>query len=175
MGRASVCLRCGEVGHQRATCPQRDQPRSYAAATRGDSTKWTTVSRKQDKQQPKSTRTEQRDEPLSGESEVAGNMGPPQDRRGRGQDTENMVPPQDKRGSGVVVEEEEDMVATETERENREQRSNDRKRPRETEDTNAKKVKEVADEDHLDLEEVKPILSLVLHPPGREEIIEVDQ
>ena len=23
MGRASVCLRCGQVGHQRATCPQR--------------------------------------------------------------------------------------------------------------------------------------------------------
>jgi hypothetical protein len=40
MGRQSVCLRCGEKGHQRATCPLKsmsNQPvRSYAAAARSD-------------------------------------------------------------------------------------------------------------------------------------------
>jgi hypothetical protein len=53
-----------------------------------------------------------------------------------------------------------------------------RKRQREPEDTNAKKAKDKEEEtdlDNLDLEEVKPILSLVLHPPGSEETIEVDQ
>ena len=87
-----------------------------------------------------------------------------------------MVPPQEKRGSGVV-DEEEDMVVLETERDSREQqRCKDRKRQREPEDTNAKKAKDKeTDLDHLDLEEVKPILSLVLHPPGSEETIEIDQ
>jgi hypothetical protein len=183
MGRASVCLRCGQVGHQRATCPQRDQPRSYAAATRGDNSEWTIVSRKQDKPRTvtgpvRSENDKQQDEPLSGESEVGENMGPPQDKRGRGKDNGNMVPPQDKRGSGVV-DEEEDMVVLETERDSREQqRCKDRKRQREPEDTNAKKAKDKEEEtdlDNLDLEEVKPILSLVLHPPGSEETIEVDQ
>jgi hypothetical protein len=47
-------------------------------------------------------------------------MGPPQDKRGRGKDNGNMVPPQEKRGSGVV-DEEEDMVVLETERDSREQ------------------------------------------------------
>jgi hypothetical protein len=49
-------------------------------------------------------------------------MGPSQDKRGRGKDNGNMFPPQDKRGSGVV-DEEEDMVVLETERDSREQQS----------------------------------------------------
>ena len=66
----------------------------------------------------------------------------------------------------------------ETERDSREQqRCKDRKRQREPEDTNAKKAKdkEETDLDNLDLEEVKPILSLALHPPGSEETTEVEQ
>ena len=70
------------------------------------------------------------------------------------------------------------MVVLETERDSREQqRCKDRKRQREPEDTNAKKAKdkEETDLDNLDLEEVKPILSLALHPPGSEETTEVEQ
>ena len=67
----------------------------------------------------------------------------------------------------------------ETERDSREQqRCKDRKRQREPEDTNAKKAKDKEEEtdlDNLDLEEVKPILSLALHPPGSEETTEVEQ
>ena len=106
MGRASVCLRCGQVGHQRATCPQRDQPRSYAAATRGDNSEWTTVSRKQDKPKTvtgpvRSENDKQQDEPLSGESEVGENMGPPQDKRGRGRITETWSPRKTSAGLGL--------------------------------------------------------------------------
>ena len=38
MGRQSVCLRCGEKGHQRAICPLKSNPpvRSYAAAVRSN-------------------------------------------------------------------------------------------------------------------------------------------
>lgn len=35
MGRQTVCLRCGEIGHQRTTCPSRQARKLYAAATRG--------------------------------------------------------------------------------------------------------------------------------------------
>jgi hypothetical protein len=106
MGRASVCLRCGQVGHQRATCPQKDQPRSYAAATRGDNSEWTTVSRKQDKPRTvtgpvRSENDKQQDEPLSGESEVGDNMGLPQDKRGRGKDKGIMIPRQTSAGVGL--------------------------------------------------------------------------
>ena len=42
MGRQTVCLRCGDIGHQRSTCPHKPPPtKSYAAAARGD--EWTTV------------------------------------------------------------------------------------------------------------------------------------
>lgn len=42
MGRQTVCFRCGDIGHQRSTCPHKPPPkRSYVAAARGD--EWTTV------------------------------------------------------------------------------------------------------------------------------------
>ena len=44
MGRQTVCLRCGDIGHQRSTCPHKPQRISYAAAIRGDNQdEWTTV------------------------------------------------------------------------------------------------------------------------------------
>lgn len=74
-----------------------------------------------------------------------------------------MVPPQDRRGSGVVVEQmEEDRP------------KNDRKRQREPEKTSGKKVKDDEIDDNLDLEDVKPLLSLALLPPGSDSIIVVD-
>ena len=43
MGRQTVCLRCGDMGHQRSTCPHKPA-KSYAAATRGDNQEeWQTV------------------------------------------------------------------------------------------------------------------------------------
>ena len=36
MGRQTVCLRCGEKGHQRSTCPLKTTQKSYAAAARGE-------------------------------------------------------------------------------------------------------------------------------------------
>ena len=37
LGRPSQCLRCGDVGHQRSSCPEReDRRRSYADTARGD-------------------------------------------------------------------------------------------------------------------------------------------
>ena len=35
VGRQSVCIKCGQKGHQRATCPDKTVRKSYTAATRG--------------------------------------------------------------------------------------------------------------------------------------------
>ena len=74
-----------------------------------------------------------------------------------------MVPTQNRRGSGVV---EEEKIEDRT--------KNERKRPREPEDTNAKKVKDDDDADSLEQEEIKPVLSIGLLPPGSDNVIEVD-
>ena len=71
-----------------------------------------------------------------------------------------MVPTQNMRGSGVV--EEEKMEEDRT--------KNERKRPREPEDTNAKKVKDDDDADSLELEEIQPVLSIGLLPPGSDNV-----
>jgi len=42
MGRQTVCLRCGEIGHQRSTCPMKPAKKSYAAATKNHE-EWQTV------------------------------------------------------------------------------------------------------------------------------------
>ena len=195
MGRQSVCLRCGEKGHQRATCPLKNTSnkpvRTYAAAARGDQDderEWSLVGSRK-----KPAQIVQRDTqhgPLSGESEVGARRhhGPlsesvvgektqhgPLAESEVGEKTQHgpllesevgviMVPPQDRHGRGVVEEEimEEDRP------------KNDRKRPREPEDTSAKKVKDDDDVDSLDLEEVKPILYIGLLPPGSDNVIEVD-
>lgn len=34
MGRQTVCLRCGDMGHQRSTCPLKQTKKSYAAAAK---------------------------------------------------------------------------------------------------------------------------------------------
>ena len=75
-----------------------------------------------------------------------------------------MVPTQNMRGSGVV--EEEKMEEDRT--------KNERKRPREPEDTNAKKVKDDEYADSLELEEIKPVLFIGLLPPGSDNVIELD-
>ena len=102
MGRQTVCLRCGDMGHQRSTCPLKPAKKSYAAATRGDTQgEWQTVG--SSRLTPTTTNqveTEEPEEtqhvPLSPESEVGVKMGPPQMgkwRRANG-------PPQDMRGTG---------------------------------------------------------------------------
>ena len=111
MGRQRVCLRCGDMGHQRSTCPLKPAKKSYAAATRGDTQgEWQTVGSSRltptttnqvETEEPVSEVPEETQHvPLSPESEVGVKMGPPQDRRGRGQDEEQMGPPQDMRGKG---------------------------------------------------------------------------
>jgi len=190
MGRQTVCLRCGEIGHQRATCPSRQTRKSYAAATRGaeqeDEDNWTQVGSRNVRQStanqavqpacpkpvpkepeethvplstesevgekeqhmPLSSESEVGEEkqhlPLSTESEVGGDMGLPQDRRGRGQDDE------------------EEMETKQT---------TSRKRKKDTNETVVKKVK---DDNDLDLTgDTKPILSMGLVPPSNE-VIEIE-
>ena len=128
MGRQTVCLRCGEKGHQRSTCPLKTTQKSYAAAARGEQDDWQTAGRNRKSKPveemehvPLSRESEvgatKEHVPLSRESEVGDKMGPPQDRRGRGQEEEegSTLPPlQDKRRSGNVSDgkEEEDAMDT---------------------------------------------------------------
>ena len=150
MGRQTVCLRCGEKGHQRSTCPLKTTQvqKSYAAAARGEQDDWQTAGRNR-KSKPAVEETVEEMEhvplspesevgatrehvplspesevgatrehvPLSPESEVGDKMGPPQDRRGRGQEQEegSTLPPlQDKRRSGNVSDEKEEEDAMDT-------------------------------------------------------------
>ena len=143
MGRQTVCLRCGEKGHQRSTCPLKTTQKSYAAAARGEQDDWQTAGRNRKskpveemehvplspesevgatrKHVPLSPESEvgatREHVPLSPESEVGDKMGPPQDRRGRGQEQEegSTLPPlQDKRRSGNVSDEKEEEDAMDT-------------------------------------------------------------
>jgi hypothetical protein len=104
-------------------------------------------------------------------------MGPPQDRRGRGQEQEEettLGPLQDKRRSGNVSEgEDEEVMDTSKPVEEK-----SRKRKKATDETVKKKVKDnfnLNDEnDNLDLtSDVKPIVSIGLIPPSNE-IIEIE-
>jgi hypothetical protein len=106
--------------------------------------------------------------PLSRESEVGDKMGPPQDRRGRGQEEEegSTLPPlQDKRRSGNDSDGKEEEDAMDTSKPER-----NRKRKKATDETVKKKAKDnVNDNDILDLaSDVKPILSIGLTPPSNE-------
>jgi hypothetical protein len=104
-------------------------------------------------------------------------MGPPQDRRGRGQEEEegSTLPPlQDKRRSGNVSDGKEEEDAMDTSKPER-----NRKRKKATDETVKKKAKDNVndnDNDILDLaSDVKPILSIGLTPPSNEIIsIEID-
>ena len=99
MGRQTVCLRCGDMGHQRSTCPQKQARKSYAAVAKNQD-EWQIVGSSRHTSSttnlPETLQTEVQEEiqhvPLSSESEVGDNMGPPQDRRGRGQEEEKMGP-----------------------------------------------------------------------------------
>ena len=191
MGRQTVCLRCGEKGHQRSTCPLKTTQvqKSYAAAARGEQDDWQTAGRNR-KSKPAVEETVEEMEhvplspesevgatrehvPLSPESEVGDKMAPPQDRRGRGQEQKegSTLPPlQDKRRSGNVSDEKEEEDAMDKPERNR-------KRKKATDETVKKKVKDnVNDNDNLDLaSDVKPILLIGLTPPSNEIIsIEID-
>jgi hypothetical protein len=193
MGRQTVCLRCGEKGHQRSTCPLKTTQKSYAAAARGETQDdWQTAGRNR-KSKPVEEIAEEMEHvplspesevgatrehvPLSPESEVGEKMGPPQDRRGRGQEQEEettLGPLQDKRRSGNGSDDEEDEEAMDTSKPEK-----TRKRKKATDETVKKKVKDnlnVNDKDNLDLtSDVKPILSIGLTPPSNEIIsIEID-
>ena len=205
MGRQTVCLRCGEKGHQRSTCPLKttQAQKSYAAAARGEQDDWQTAGRN-GKSKPVEKTVEEHvplspesevgatgehvplspesevgatkeHVPLSRESEVGDKMGPPQDRRGRGQEEEegSTLPPlQDKRRSGNVSDGKEEEDAMDTSKPER-----NRKRKKATDETVKKKAKDnVNDNDILDLaSDVKPILSIGLTPPSNEIIsIEID-
>ena len=117
MGRQTVCLRCGDMGHQRSTCPLKTAKKSYAAAARGDAQgDWQTVGSSRTNKPVEEVTEEMEHVPLSPESEVGAEMGPPQDRREKGQENEGtrehvplspesevgveMGPPQDRRGRG---------------------------------------------------------------------------
>ena len=121
MGRQTVCLRCGEKGHQRSTCPLKTTPKSYAAAARGETQgDWQTAGSSRKSKPVEEIAEEMEHVPLSPESEVGAEMGPPQDKREKGQENtrehvplspesevgEKMGPPQDKRGRGQEQEEE---------------------------------------------------------------------
>ena len=119
MGRQTVCLRCGEKGHQRSTCPLKTTQvqKSYAAAARGEQDDWQTAGRNRKSKPVEEIAEEMEHVPLSPESEVGDKMGPPQDRRGRGQEQEegSTLPPlQDKRRSGNVSDEKEEEDAMDT-------------------------------------------------------------
>jgi hypothetical protein len=88
MGRQTVCLRCGDMGHQRSTCPLKTAKKSYAAATRGDTQgDWQTAGSSRTNK-PVEVAEEMEHVPFSPESEVGAEMGPPQDRREKGQENE---------------------------------------------------------------------------------------
>ena len=113
--------------------------------------------------------------PLSPESEVGVEMGPPQDRRGRGQEQEETTlgPLQDKRRSGNGSDEEDEEVMDTS----KPVEEKSRKRKKATDETVKKKVKDnfnINDNDNLDLtSDVKPILSIGLTPPSNE-IIQIE-
>ena len=92
--------------------------------------------------------------------------GPPQDKRGRGQEDlpETLGPPQDKRGSGDSSDDDEED-------------SMDTSKPvgeKDTNETVTKKIKDNIDDDNLDLtSDIKPILSIGLTPPSNE-VIEIE-
>ena len=119
MGRQTVCLRCGDMGHQRSTCPLKTAKKSYAAAARSDTQgDWQTAGSSHTSKVVEVVAEEMEHVPLSPESEVGAEMGPPQDRREKGQEKEQvplspvsevgvkMGPPQDRRGRGQEQEEE---------------------------------------------------------------------
>ena len=92
--------------------------------------------------------------------------------RGRGQDEEFMGPPQDKRGRGQdkEVDDNDDMEISHPVEEKR-------KRQRNTEKTETvtKKIKDNNDDNDLDLtSDTKPILSIGLVPPS-DEVIEIEK
>jgi hypothetical protein len=88
MGRQTVCLRCGDMGHQRSTCPLKTAKKSYAAAARGDTQgDWQTAGSSRTNK-PVEVAEEMEHVPFSPESEVGAEMGPPQDMREKGQENE---------------------------------------------------------------------------------------
>ena len=78
MGRKTVCLRCGDMGHQRSTCPLKAAKKSYAAATRGDTQgDWQTVGSSRQIKPVEEVAEGTEHVPLYPESEVGVVMGPP--------------------------------------------------------------------------------------------------
>ena len=102
--------------------------------------------------------------PLSPESEVGVEMGPPQDRRGRGQEQEETTlgPLQDKRRSGNGSDEEDEEVMDTS----KPVEEKSRKRKKATDETVKKKVK-----DNFNLNDENDNLGLI--PPSNE-IIEIE-
>jgi hypothetical protein len=166
MGRQTVCLRCGDMGHQRSTCPLKTAKKSYAAAARSDTQgDWQTAGSSRTSKVVEVVAEEMEHVPLSPESEVGVKMGPPQDRRGRGQEQEEettLGPLQDKRRSGNVSDEEDEEVMDTS----KPVEEKSRKRKKATDETVKKKVK-----DNFNLNDENDNLGLI--PPSNE-IIEIE-
>ena len=117
MGRQTVCLRCGEKGHQRSTSPLKTTQvqKSYAAAARGEQDDWQTAGRnRKSKPAVEETVEEMEHVPLSPESEVGATrehvplspeseVGATREHVPLSPESEvgdKMAPPQDRRGRG---------------------------------------------------------------------------
>ena len=205
MGRQTVCLRCGEKGHQRSTCPLKTTQKSYAAAARGETQgDWQTAGSSRKSKPVEEIAEEMEHVPLSPESEVGAEMGPPQDKREKGQENtrehvplsaesevgEKMGPPQDRRGRGQEQEEETILGPLQDKRrsgngsDEEDEEAMDtskpektRKRKKATDETVKKKVKDnlnVNDKDNLDLTSDVKPILSIGLTPPSNEIIQIE-